>query len=99
MQLNLHVLAAHIHIFPLLLQSASTTPTAGYFQLRDTFTFEPPATVPCDASQVVPRTFIGFGVEAASFPNYTNEFSLNLLQGFSQKSGTPMILRVAGTSL
>ena len=58
-----------------------------------------PNTLPQVVSDVVDHGFLSWAVESSSFPNYTNEFSSNIFNDFSARTGSPIILRVGGTSM
>ena len=52
---------------------------------------------PSDAF-VVPKNFVGFGMESAFFPHFNNEFSENLVSALASRMSEPPIIRVGGTS-
>lgn len=66
---------------------------------RAAVTVTAPSTVPTGASHIIDHSYVSWAVEAASFPNYTNEFSQNIFADFSARTGAPIILRVGGTSM
>lgn len=55
-----------------------------------------PATKP-DGAPVVPKNFVGFGIESAFFTNFNNTFSENLVSALAARMGEPPVLRVGGT--
>ncbi|KAF2095112.1 hypothetical protein NA57DRAFT_79600 [Rhizodiscina lignyota] len=61
--------------------------------------------VPKNASAAIDPQFLGFGIEAGSFPDYTgnkshpNGFSLNMFSTLSNRTGSPLPIRVGGTSM
>lgn len=56
-----------------------------------------PITKPTDAI-VVPKDFVGFGIESAFFIDYANDFSENLVSSLADRMSKPPVLRVGGTS-
>ncbi|KAJ3495381.1 hypothetical protein NLG97_g3435 [Lecanicillium saksenae] len=60
-------------------------------------TLDVPATQPQNAA-VVPKDFVGFGIESAFLPNFDNEFSANLVSSLASRMGKPPVVRVGGTS-
>ncbi|ETS78543.1 hypothetical protein PFICI_10605 [Pestalotiopsis fici W106-1] len=56
-----------------------------------------PATKDDDAP-IVPKDFVGFGIENAFLNNYANDFSNNLIASIADRMGAPPVLRVGGTS-
>ncbi|KAI9746230.1 MAG: hypothetical protein M1818_000911 [Claussenomyces sp. TS43310] len=71
---------------------------------QSTISIPVPTSVPSDASQAVDHSFLGFGVETASWPDYAgnltspNLFSRNLVESLTNKTGKGTIIRVGGTS-
>lgn len=51
-----------------------------------------------DGTHVVPKNFVGFGMEAAFFPHFGNEFSKNLVSSLASRMDAPPFIRVGGTS-
>lgn len=47
---------------------------------------------------VVPKDFVGFGIESAFFPHFNNRFSDNLVSSLASRMSEPPIIRVGGTS-
>ncbi|KAJ5612102.1 hypothetical protein N7510_005296 [Penicillium lagena] len=45
-----------------------------------------------------PSNFVGFGFETAFINDYTNEFTLNLLESIAERLGTAPTIRIGGTS-
>lgn len=64
---------------------------------RATQSVSPPSTKP-DGAPVVPKNFVGFGMESAFFPHFNNEFSSNLVSSVASRMGEPPVVRVGGTS-
>ncbi|KAF3002208.1 hypothetical protein E8E14_000848 [Neopestalotiopsis sp. 37M] len=58
---------------------------------------DPEDTRPDDAP-IVPKDFVGFGIENAFLNNYANDFSDNLIASIAARMGAPPVLRVGGTS-
>ncbi|GME33489.1 Glycoside hydrolase superfamily [Neofusicoccum parvum] len=64
----------------------------------------PPCSVPDDASAVLDQSYLSFAIEGRDFIDYSgsdaapNEYSVNMLSVFSQKTGAPTYLRVGGTT-
>ncbi|KAJ9157257.1 Glycoside hydrolase family 79 protein [Pleurostoma richardsiae] len=58
-----------------------------------------PNQVPQGASDAVDPAFLGFGIESTSFPDFVNQFSQNLFNAISSRTGVPTIVRIGGTSL
>lgn len=64
---------------------------------------DPSPQVPNNASGVIDHHFLGFGIETASFPDYTgnkshpNNFSLNMFSTVANRTGPPLPIRVGGT--
>ncbi|EKG14417.1 Glycoside hydrolase superfamily [Macrophomina phaseolina MS6] len=64
----------------------------------------PPANVPEEASAVLDQSYVSFAIEGRDFADYSgndatpNEFSRNMFSTFSRKTGTPLYLRVGGTT-
>lgn len=56
-----------------------------------------PPTKPGGAA-VVPKDFVGFGMESAFFNNFDNDFSENLVSSLASRMSAPPVLRVGGTS-
>lgn len=46
---------------------------------------------------VVPKNFVGFGIESAFFGHFDNPFSENLVSALADRMGEPPVLRVGGT--
>lgn len=51
-----------------------------------------------DDAFVVPKDFVGFGIESAFLNNFANEFSENLVSSLASRMSLPPILRIGGTS-
>ncbi|KAK6189671.1 hypothetical protein LQW54_013034 [Pestalotiopsis sp. IQ-011] len=51
-----------------------------------------------DDAPVVPKDFVGFGIENAFINNYANDFSNNLIASIGARMGATPVLRVGGTS-
>lgn len=64
---------------------------------RDDVTVSPAASKPNDAV-LVPKDFVGFGIESAFIINFDNEFSANLVSSLAHRMDKPPVLRVGGTS-
>lgn len=56
-----------------------------------------PSTKP-DGAFVVPKNFVGFGIESAFFPHFNNDFSSNLVSSVAARMSEPPVMRVGGTS-
>lgn len=71
---------------------------------RDTLAITVPATTPKGASDVVDPGFMAFGISMHSFQDYAgnlsspNTFSRNLIETVSNRTGSPVHIRVGGTS-
>jgi len=48
---------------------------------------------------VVSHDFLGYGIESTDFPNYSDVFAQNLLHSISERIGSPVNLRIGGTSM
>ena len=62
---------------------------------------EQPISVPTrkpDDAFVIPKDFVGFGIESAFFPHFNNDFSSNLVSSVASRMSAPPIMRVGGTS-
>jgi hypothetical protein len=59
----------------------------------------PPANVPTGASRVVDHGYLGYGIESTDFPNYSGTFSQNLYDGIANRVGSPVYIRIGGTSM
>ncbi|KAL1641950.1 hypothetical protein SLS58_005786 [Diplodia intermedia] len=63
-----------------------------------------PGSVPANASAILDQSFLSFAIEGRDFIDYSgndsapNEYSVNMLSTFSQKTGAPTYLRVGGTT-
>jgi hypothetical protein len=57
----------------------------------------PPSTKPSGA-YVVPKDFVGFGIEAAFMNNYTGQFSQNLISSVASRMSEKPVMRIGGTS-
>ena len=57
-----------------------------------------PSQPPTSASNPVDRQFLGVMVESTSWPDYADQISQDLIQNIVAKTGTPVIIRVGGTS-
>ncbi|KKY14435.1 putative glycoside hydrolase family 79 protein [Diplodia seriata] len=63
-----------------------------------------PGSVPHHASAILDQSFLSFAIEGRDFIDYSgnasapNEYSVNMLSTFSQKTGAPTYLRVGGTT-
>lgn len=57
----------------------------------------PKATKP-DGAYVVPKDFIGFGIEAAFINNYTGDFTQNLISSVASRMSEKPVMRIGGTS-
>ena len=55
--------------------------------------------VPSGASTAVDHAFPGFGIESTSFPDFTKPFSQNLFNAIAKRTGSPVIIRIGGTSM
>ena len=55
--------------------------------------------VPLGASTEVDHAFAGFGIESTSFPDFTKPFSQNLFDAISKRTGSPVFIRIGGTSM
>ncbi|UNI23789.1 hypothetical protein JDV02_009587 [Purpureocillium takamizusanense] len=56
-----------------------------------------PPTKPDDAI-VVPKDFVGFGIESAFLNNFANDFSENLVSALAARMSAPPVMRIGGTS-
>ncbi|KAH8886548.1 hypothetical protein GQ53DRAFT_827864 [Thozetella sp. PMI_491] len=64
--------------------------------LTSTFSVVVPTAKPTDAF-VVPKDFVGFGIESAFLNNFANDFSENLVSALAGRMTLPPFLRVGGT--
>ncbi|KAJ6445279.1 hypothetical protein O9K51_00038 [Purpureocillium lavendulum] len=56
-----------------------------------------PPSKPGDAF-VVPKDFVGFGIESAFLNNFDNDFSDNLVSALAARMSEPPVMRIGGTS-
>ncbi|KAL3961225.1 hypothetical protein ACCO45_002748 [Purpureocillium lilacinum] len=47
---------------------------------------------------VVPKNFVGFGIESAFLNNFDNDFSENLVSALAARMSAPPVMRIGGTS-
>lgn len=65
---------------------------------RQALSVDIPAVTPNDASAVIDHGYPSFAMSAHSFFEYSNDFSANLIEEVSKRTGAPVHLRVGGTS-
>ncbi|GJN72545.1 hypothetical protein PLICBS_006618 [Purpureocillium lilacinum] len=64
---------------------------------RDAHPIPVPPSKPGDAV-VVPKNFVGFGIESAFLNNFDNDFSENLVSALAARMSAPPVMRIGGTS-
>ncbi|MBE3046341.1 hypothetical protein IMZ48_28165 [Candidatus Bathyarchaeota archaeon] len=82
--------------FSAILASVSAAAQAATLTPRDDRPISVPTTKPVDAI-VVPKNFVGFGIESAFFTAFNNNFSSNLVTALADRMGAPPVIRVGGT--
>lgn len=82
--------------FSVILASVSAVAQAATVALRDAHPISVPSTKP-DGAPVVPKNFVGFGIESALFTNFNNRFSENLVSALADRISKPPVLCVGGT--
>ncbi|KAH8682003.1 hypothetical protein BX600DRAFT_492108 [Xylariales sp. PMI_506] len=77
--------------------SSAAAATASIAAATSTISVAPATTKPALA-YVVPKDFVGFGIESGFLTNYANNFSQNLVSSVGKRMAAAPIIRLGGTS-